>query len=181
MRELLIGKPLRDVRLTMVQEIMPLTDEDIIEKQNKDDKVEKFRQKILKFEGQQHFPIGKDGTLCYKERKVIPNDLELKGRILKEAHCTPYTAHPSNTKIYRDLEGQFWWDGIKRDVADFVAKCSICQLSGDWESHFPLIEFDYNNSFQATIQMAPYEVLYGRKCKSSLYWDEVGEGKMLAP
>ena len=51
----------------------------------------------------------------------------------------------------------------------------------NWESILPLIEFAYNNSYQATIDMAPYEALYGRKCRSPLYWDEVGERKVLGP
>lgn len=50
-----------------------------------------------------------------------------------------------------------------------------------WESHIPLIEFTYNNSYQATIQMVPYEALYGMKCRSPLFWDEVGEGKLIGP
>ncbi|XP_022865720.1 uncharacterized protein LOC111385548 [Olea europaea var. sylvestris] len=44
-----------------------------------------------------------------------------------------------------------------------------------------LMEFAYNNSYQATIGMAPYEALYGRKCRSPVYWDKVGERKLLGP
>lgn len=54
----------------------------------------------------------------------------------------------------------------------------VLQEKGDWKKHLLLIEFVYNNSFQATIQMAPYKTLYERKCRSLLYWDEVGEGKI---
>jgi hypothetical protein len=42
-----------------------------------------------------------------------------------------------------------------------------------------LIEFAYNNSYQASIGMAPYEALYGRKCRSPLYWDKLGERRIL--
>ena len=45
----------------------------------------------------------------------------------------------------------------------------------DWVELIPLMEFAYNNSYQATIQMAPFEALYGRKCRSPLHWDEIGE------
>ena len=45
----------------------------------------------------------------------------------------------------------------------------------------PLIEFAYNNSYQATVSVAPYEILYGRKCKSRIHWDEMGEIKYLGP
>jgi hypothetical protein len=45
----------------------------------------------------------------------------------------------------------------------------------------PLAEFAYNNSYQSSIQMAPYEALYGRRCRAPLCWDEVGERKILGP
>lgn len=62
-----------------------------------------------------------------------------------------------------------------------MLRAVILDRGGSWESILPLIEFAYNNSYQATIDMAPYEALYGRKCRSPLYWDEVGERKMLGP
>ena len=43
------------------------------------------------------------------------------------------------------------------------------------------MEFAYNNSYQASIGMAPYEALYGRKCRTSVCWDEVGERKLVGP
>ncbi|CAA0812459.1 Unknown protein, partial [Striga hermonthica] len=50
-----------------------------------------------------------------------------------------------------------------------------------WESILPYAEFAYNNSYHSSIQMAPYEALYGRKCRSPLYWDDVGERQVLGP
>ena len=44
-----------------------------------------------------------------------------------------------------------------------------------WHEMLPLVEFAYNNSYQSIIRMAPYEALYGRRCRSPLHWDEVGE------
>ena len=49
------------------------------------------------------------------------------------------------------------------------------------EEHFPLVEFAYNNSYQASIQMTPYEALYGRPCRSPLCWTEVGESSITGP
>ena len=43
------------------------------------------------------------------------------------------------------------------------------------------MEFSYNNSFQATIGMAPFEALYGKRCRSPLCWDEVGEKELVGP
>lgn len=59
-----------------------------------------------------------------------------------------------------------------------MLRACVLQGKGDWEKQLPLIEIAYNNGFQATIQMAPYETLYGRKCKFHLYWDEVRERKI---
>nr|XP_027121331.1 uncharacterized protein LOC113738335 [Coffea arabica] len=44
-----------------------------------------------------------------------------------------------------------------------------------------LVEFEYNNSYHSSIQMAPYEALYGRKCRSPIFWDEVGKRRVLDP
>ncbi|XP_047942752.1 uncharacterized protein LOC125189523 [Salvia hispanica] len=62
-----------------------------------------------------------------------------------------------------------------------MLRAVVLDCDGSWESVLPLIEFAYNNSYQATIDMASYEALYGRKCRSPLYWDEVGEGRVLGP
>ena len=47
-----------------------------------------------------------------------------------------------------------------------------------WVKYLPLVEFAYNNSYQASIGMAPYEALYGRKCRTPICWDEVREYKL---
>ena len=54
----------------------------------------------------------------------IPN---LRESILIEAHESKFSVHPEGTKMYQDLKRQYWWEGMKRDVASFVAKCIVCQ------------------------------------------------------
>jgi len=54
-------------------------------------------------------------------------------------------------------------------------------FKGSWSQYIPLIEFAYNNSYQANIKMAPYKALYERRCRSPLYWDEVGERQLTGP
>jgi len=58
--------------------------------------------------------------------------------------------------------------------------CTI-DFKGSWEDYLHLAELSYNNSYQASIKMAPFEALYNRKCISPLCWDKVGEGKHLGP
>ena len=57
----------------------------------------------------------------------------------------------------------------------------VLDLKGSWEEHLPSVEFTYNNSYQASIQMEPYEALYGRPCQSSICWTEVGERSTTGP
>ncbi|GJR86893.1 putative reverse transcriptase domain-containing protein [Tanacetum coccineum] len=55
--------------------------------------------------------------------------------------------------------------------------CAI-DFGKGWVNHFPLVKFSYNNSYHASIKAAPFEALYGRKCRSPVCWTEVGEAKI---
>ena len=269
------------------------------------------------------FVIGDDGTLRLGTRLCVPDVDGLRKGIMEEAHHTAYSIHPGSTKMYHDLKGNYWWSGMKKDVAEFVSKCLTCQqvklehqkpsgllqplpipewkwenitmdfvtglprtsagydsiwvivdrmtksahflpmkttfsiakyarvyierivslhgipvsivsdrgpqftsrfwrklqeelgtrldfstafhpqtdgqsertiqtledmlrmcvmdFGGQWDWHLPLVEFAYNNSYHASIGMASYEALYGRKCRSPVCWEEVGERKLAGP
>ncbi|GJR50444.1 putative reverse transcriptase domain-containing protein [Tanacetum coccineum] len=58
--------------------------------------------------------------------------------------------------------------------------CAI-DFGKGWVNHLPLVEFSYNNSYHASIKAAPFEALYGRKCRSPVCWTEVGEAQILGP
>nr|GFD21018.1 putative reverse transcriptase domain-containing protein [Tanacetum cinerariifolium] len=58
---------------------------------------------------------------------IVENHATLREALLTEAHSSPFSVHPGSTKMYHDLKQYFWWSGIKRDVAMFVARCLICQ------------------------------------------------------
>nr|AAV32171.1 putative polyprotein [Oryza sativa Japonica Group] len=146
------------------------------------------------------------GTAWLGERICVPDNKELKDTIMKEAHETLYSIHPGSTKMYQDLKQQFWWASMRREIAEYVALCDVCQrvkaehqkpadgqtervnqiledmlracvldFGGSWDKNLPYAEFSYNNSYQASLQMAPYEALYGRKCRTPLLWDQTGE------
>ncbi|CAN4106287.1 unnamed protein product [Withania somnifera] len=136
--------------------------------------------------------------------------------------------------MYHDLKEVYWWENMKKDIAEFVAQCPnrqqvkvehqkpggymqpieiptwkwdminmdfitdgqaertiqtledmlracVLDFKGSWDDHLPLIEFAYNNSYHSSIKMAPYEALYGRKCRSPIGWFEVGETILLGP
>ena len=269
------------------------------------------------------FDIERDGILRYKGRVCLPDDEEIKRLVLEEAHRSKYTIHPGATKMYHDLKRDWWWQGMKKDVTEFVARCLTCQkvkiehrkppgllqnleipewkwdsismdfimglpltssghnaiwvivdrltksahflaiaaeyslerlariymkeivrlhgipnsivsdrdprftsrfwkalqdamgtrlsystayhpqtdgqtertiqtledmlracaieLAGSWDDHLHLAEFAYNNSYHSSIKMAPYEALYGRKCRSPICWTELNERTLLGP
>ncbi|KAA0056808.1 ty3-gypsy retrotransposon protein [Cucumis melo var. makuwa] len=192
------------------------------------------------------FFISSDDEVTFDGRLCVPEDSAVKTELLTETYSSPFTMHPGSTKMYQDLRCVYWWRNMKREVADFVSRCLVCQqvkaprqrpagllqplsvldsrsqptffqgnplilpfwkglqlalgtrldfsiafhpqtdgqterlnqiledmlracvleFSGSWDSHLHLMEFAYNNSYQATIGMAQFEALYGKCCRS---------------
>ena len=65
-------------------------------------------------------------------------------------------------------------------LEDMLRTC-VLDHKGSWDEHLPLVEFTYNNNYQASIQMAPYEAMYGRPCQSPICWTEVEESSITSP
>ena len=55
------------------------------------------------------------------------------------------------------------------------------EFTGSWDRYISLIEFAYNNNYQSSISMAPYEALYGKRCRTSVCWKELNEHKVIGP
>ncbi|KAL0561652.1 hypothetical protein IC582_002092 [Cucumis melo] len=269
------------------------------------------------------FSISSDGGLLFERRLCVPSDSAVKTELLSEAHSSPFSMHPGSTKMYQDLKRVYWWRNMKREVAEFVSRCLVCQqvkaprqkpvgllqplsipewkwenvsmdfitglprtlrgftviwvvvdrltksahfvpgkstytaskwaqlymseivrlhevpvsivsdrdarftskfwrglqttmgtrldfsttfhpqtdgqterlnqvledmlracaleFPGSWDSQLHLMEFAYNNSYQATIGMTPFEALYGKCCRSPVCWGEVGEQRLMGP
>ncbi|RVW60237.1 Transposon Ty3-I Gag-Pol polyprotein [Vitis vinifera] len=267
----------------------PMVIQRIVEAQVHDEFLEKVKAQLVAGEIDENWSMYEDGSVRFKGRLCVPKDVELRNELLADAHRAKYTIHPGNTKMYQDLKRQFWWSGMKRDIAQFVANCQIwlprtrskkngvwvivdrltksthflamkttdsmnslaklyiqeivrlhgipisivsdrdpkftsqfwqslqralgtqlnfstafhpqidgqserviqiledmlraCVLDfgGNWADYLPLAEFAYNNSYQSSIGMAPYEALYGRPCRSPLCWIEMGESHLLGP
>ena len=62
-----------------------------------------------------------------------------------------------------------------------MLRACVIDFGNGWDIHLPLVEFSYNNSYHASIKAAPFEALYGRKCRSPICWDEVGEAQLIGP
>ena len=83
-----------------------------------------------------------------------------------------------STAYHPQTDGQS--ERVIQILQDMLRAC-VMDFKGSWEDHLHLVEFSYNNSFQASIQMSPFEALYGRKCRSPVCWDDIGEQKLLGP
>ncbi|WVZ58280.1 hypothetical protein U9M48_008563 [Paspalum notatum var. saurae] len=164
---------------------------------------------------------------CDASKKDVDSIRKL---ILSEAHDTAYSIHPSSTKVYHDLKERFWWYGMKRAVAEYVAVCDTCQrvkaeyqrpagllqplkipewkweeISMDFIVGLPRTQKGYNSiwvvvdrltkvahfipvnttysgaSYQASLKKSPVEALYGRRCRTSLFWNQTGEKQVFGP
>nr|ABA97359.1 retrotransposon protein, putative, Ty3-gypsy subclass [Oryza sativa Japonica Group] len=73
------------------------------------------------------FVEDEQGTIWMGERLCVPENKELKDLIMTEAHQTQYSIHPGSTKMYQDLKEKFWWVNMRREIAEFVALCDVCQ------------------------------------------------------
>ena len=64
-----------------------------------------------------------DDILRYQDRLCLPYVDDLRTRIVIEAYGSRYSIHPGYTKMYHDFRQIYWWDGMKKDIAEYVAKC----------------------------------------------------------
>jgi hypothetical protein len=93
--------------------------------QLEDEKVQEIKRNIRE-EKLPSFSEDDEGVLWYKGRICVPNVKELKDKILREAQESTYSIHPGGNKMYHDLKATYWWYGMKRDVAEYVALCDTC-------------------------------------------------------
>ncbi|XP_015947209.1 uncharacterized protein LOC107472171 [Arachis duranensis] len=92
--------------------------------------------------------------------------------------------HGVPTTIISDRDPVSLQDGQSerkiQTLEDILRACVLDQLAS-WDQYMPLVEFAYNSSYHASIRMAPYEALYGKKCQPPLCWYETGEKSLLGP
>ncbi|XP_050227663.1 uncharacterized protein LOC126677201 [Mercurialis annua] len=232
--------------------VRPTLIDRIRELQGEDPQLKRVMEEVEKGKCQDFSVV--NGTLKYGTRLCVPDIENLRQKIMEETHGSTYSIHPGSTKMYRDIKEMYWWNGMKRDIAEFVARCPVCQqvklehqrpygflqplpipewkweritmdfvisytaaklaqvyidkivslhgipvsivsdrgsvftsrfweslqeaMGTRWDVYLPSVEFSYNNSYHSSIEMAPYEALYGRKCRSPICWKEVGETKL---
>ena len=83
-----------------------------------------------------------------------------------------------STSFHPQTDGQS--ERTIQTLEDMLRAC-VMEFKGSWDRYVHLMEFSYNNSYHSSIGMAPYEVLYGRRCRTPLCWNEVGERQLEGP
>nr|GEU50368.1 hypothetical protein [Tanacetum cinerariifolium] len=109
--------------------------------------------------------------------KKTGNIEKLAQQYLKEIVCR----HGVPVSIISDrdkIDGQS--ERTIQTLKDMLRACVI-DFGNSWDRHLPLVEFSYNNSYHASIKAAPFEALYGRKCRSPVCWSEVGDSQLTGP
>jgi hypothetical protein len=75
----------------------------------------------------ENYKLETDGTLLYKNIIYIPNVQDLKLMILNEMHNVPYAGHPGYQKIVAAVKSHYFWPGMKKEIAEYIARCMECQ------------------------------------------------------
>ena len=82
-----------------------------------------------------------NGTLWFRKRLCVSENKAIRDAILHEAHESVYSIHPRSTKMYLDLKEKYWWYGLKRDVAEYVALCDTYQrVKAEHQRHAGLLQ-----------------------------------------
>nr|GEW74377.1 putative reverse transcriptase domain-containing protein [Tanacetum cinerariifolium] len=91
--------------------------------------------------------------------------------------------HGVPVSIISDCDGRFashLWQALQKALEDMQRAC-VVDFGGSWDTHLPLVEFSYNNSYHKSIKCAPFEAMYGRKCRSPVIWTKIGESQLIGP
>jgi hypothetical protein len=115
---------LSEAKVTM--EVEPTLEVEIREGQLEDAKLKEIRQ-LIQDNKTSDFSEDSQGILWLSKQICVLDLKPIKESILREAHDSAYSIHPGSTKIYKDLKTRYWWNGMKRDVAEYVALCDTCQ------------------------------------------------------
>ena len=73
------------------------------------------------------YKLEEDGLLTYKNRIFIPNVADLRRMVTDEIHQTPYSSHPGYQKTIATTRKQYFWPGMKKDMAEYISRCMKCQ------------------------------------------------------
>ncbi|XP_071695126.1 uncharacterized protein [Rutidosis leptorrhynchoides] len=109
---------------------------------------------------------------------ISDHDPRFTSRFWKGLHKAWGTQLKLSTAFHPQTDGQS--ERTIHILEDMLRACAL-DWKGNWDEYLCLVEFAYNNSWQASIGMAPFEMLYGRKCRAPVCWNEAGEKLIEGP
>ncbi|GJT67570.1 putative reverse transcriptase domain-containing protein [Tanacetum coccineum] len=109
---------------------------------------------------------------------ISDRDSHFTSRFWQSLQSALGTQLDMSTTYHPETDGQS--ERTIQTLEDMLRACVI-DFGKGWEKHLPLVEFSYNNSYHASIKAAPFEALYGRKCRSPVCWAEVGDVQLTGP
>ncbi|GKA02612.1 putative reverse transcriptase domain-containing protein [Tanacetum coccineum] len=109
---------------------------------------------------------------------ISDRDSKFTSHFLKSLNEALGTQLDMSTAYCPQIDGQ-----SKRTIQTlkYMLRACVIDFGKGWDRHLPLIEFSYNNSYHTSIKAAPFEALYGRKCRSPICWAEVGDAQLTGP
>ena len=107
---------------------------------------------------------------------VSNRDPRFTSRFWKELQLAFGTRLNFSTTFHPQTDGQ---SEIVIQVLEDMLRGCVLDFSGSWDRYITLMEFSYNNSYQSSIGMTPYEALYGRRCRTSMCWTELDEHNII--
>jgi hypothetical protein len=111
-------------------------------------------------------------------RIVSDRGTQFTSRFWRSLHKAMGTKLDFSSAYHPQTDGQT--ERVNQIMEDILRAC-VLTYGKDWEQSLPYAEFSYNNSYQASLGMSPFEALYGRKCRTPLMWSEVGEHTLVVP
>jgi hypothetical protein len=108
--------------VVITMEVDSTLEQDIREGQLEDAKIQEIKEQI-KEDKAPRFSVDDQGILWYKKCLCVLEVIEIRELILREGHDSTYSIQPGSTKMYHDLKSRYWWYGMKRVVAKYVALC----------------------------------------------------------
>ncbi|GJR70855.1 hypothetical protein Tco_0016920 [Tanacetum coccineum] len=109
---------------------------------------------------------------------ISDRDSHFTSSVWQSLHKAMGTQLDLSTAYHPQTDGQS--ERTIQTLEDMLRACVI-DFGNGWDRHLPLVEFSYNNSYHTSIKAAPFEALYGRKCRSPVCWAEVGEAQLTGP
>jgi hypothetical protein len=147
-------------RLTKSAHFLPISE---------DDSIEKLARLYVKEIISRH---------CVPVSIISDRDSRFTSALWRSLQTALGTRLDMSTAYHPQTDGQS--ERTIQTLEDMLHAC-IIDFGKGWEKYLPLAEFSYNNSYHTRIKAAPFEALYGRKCRSPIGWDEVGDNQLTCP